>query len=481
MSKRRRSHSHSNNKKNSSDTHSVMIASLDSFSHEASGKGTSRDKLSGIHPNANNIQPSSARQFKMSNGFISNIIDVPPMDMVKNWITLKTNRDNDDRETGLEGLGISRLIINRMDELNLRARLVKLLEYERLYNLGGLLYWGIKCDIPQFDNQLSQELPREIHKIDFVNVIEADRFNVHIQSTDPLSKNYHNHKFWVYGTQVHNSRVEWLVNDFMADEIRGISVLEKILEAIYAQDIALWSVTTNLFESSAKVFKSKNVDLASPKVLSEYMRLLSKTLSTQSFLPITEGDEISRIANTGNSDSNLADSLNHVFDVLSGLSRMPKSKILGQEQGALTAGQYDLISYYDDCSRQQESKVRPIIEKAIQLIIRERDGEIFKKLGVDVNSLDWEFTFNPLWKLNPLEEAQMKLQLAQTDQIYITAGVVSPSTVTRMRFADLEEFEDPDENDDSNPYNLEMPELPVPDPLANKANMDTNGKSKNAF
>lgn len=439
---------------------SDLEARIDTFQHMPSGKGTNRDKLNGLNPNPNRIEPNEARDFYKSNGFIANIIDTPAKDCVREWIKISTNRDVDDRENGLEGLGINRLIENRLEEIGLRAKIKDHIRNSRLHHDGSLMYFGIVADVPQTDWVLGEPMPNLIHKLDFINVIEPDRFTVSPVSYDPLSKNYHSYKFRLGGIDVHSSRVNWLCNGYDKEEQRGVSMLEIILEGIYGQDVALWSTTTNLFESALKLYKSKSFDSADPKQVFDYMRLIRMAASSQSVIPLGPEDSFEKLGSTG-FDTSIGAVLDFIFENLAGLARMPKSKILGQAQGAIESGAHDLISYYDDIYRYLEDEIRPIIEKAIHLVIHETSGDIYKALAGDVEGLDWKLEFKPLWRLTPKEEAENYLTYAQADQIYVTLTSVSPNEIRHKRFNDLEDFEE-FEDEPSSLADFTSPELVTP-------------------
>ncbi|MCE9501860.1 MAG: DUF1073 domain-containing protein [Leptospira sp.] len=434
---------------------------IDSFLHAASGKGMlSRDKLEGIAPNPLRIPSSDARQWYLSNGFIQNIIDIPAEDATREWIELKTNMDDDNPDTGQTGLNISRLILNRMTELKLRSKIKELIRYSRLYNEGGCLFWGVKCDLPQFDKVLSEPMVG-IRKLDYINLLTPENFTIYHKTFDPLSRNFNRPDFLVRGNSIHQSRVSWLCHSYIHEERRGVSVLETILEGIKAQDTALWSITNILFELSAKVFKSEKVNSSDPAMVAGFMHAMRMAMSTQGSVALDKDEELTRIANSGISDANIEAMGNYIWETLAGLSRMPKSRLQGQSQGVITAGQYDLIGYYDTIAKFNEIEVRPIIEKAIEIIVNETEGEIFRLLGSKISSLDWEFSFKSLWKIGPSEQAAIKLQNAQADQIYITAGVDSPSDVKRHRDGELQEFSEWE----GEKFSFLMPA--IPDPLKN--------------
>jgi phage-related protein (TIGR01555 family) len=263
--------------------------------------------------------------------------------------------------------------------------------------------------------------------------------NILDKSNNPLAQDFSTPEIRINGIKVHSSRYEWLVHSFLPDRNMGVSVIQTVLDAAKSQGIALWSVTTLLSELSIKVFKSPDVNSADPNKLFELLALIRSAISTQGVFGAGENESLERLnANV----PGLKDIFDFLIETLAGLSEIPKSRLLGQAQGTITGGQNDLISYYDSIAKFQEIELRSIIENAIKLIVKERFGEVYKALNGQVNSLDWEFEFNPLWKLTALEKADVELKQAQADDIYIKNAVVSPSEVRSKRFKDLEEFGD---------------------------------------
>lgn len=411
----------------------------DSMQERKTGRGSSKDRIAGLSPDPRRIMPAEMRQWYLANGFIQNIIDAPAEDATREWITIRTNRDEDDPITGSQGLGISRLIQNRMTELGVREKLKELIRFSRLYSEGGFLFYGIKSQKPQDDKELAKPMPDIISRFDFLNVISAEYVTIQDVNIDPLSKIYHQPKFQVQGKEVDPSRLSWMVHSYLPEERRGLSVIETILDAILAQDTSLWSVNHLVYMMGLWIFKSQKVDDLSPEKLAEFMMKMQAVISTMTSIGIGKDEEIARISNM-DVNSNLKQIFDFIFENLAGLARMPKSRIMGQSQGVITSGQFDLLNYYDNIAKFQELEVRPIMEKNISLIVRETEGEIYKALGGKVEELDWEFEFNPLWRIGPVEQADIDLKNAQTDQIYTTTAVLGPDEVRTRRFKDLEEF-----------------------------------------
>ncbi|MBN2157913.1 MAG: DUF1073 domain-containing protein [Spirochaetes bacterium] len=404
-----------------------------------SGRGTSKDRITVMTANPRRFTPTEMRQWYLASGFIQNIVDGPAEDATREWITIKTNRDDDNQETGTKGLGISRIIQNRMTELGFREKLKDLIRFSRLYNEGGILFFGIMANKPQVAAELATQMPEEIISLDYINVISPDYFTINDVNIDPLSKIYRQPKISVQGKEVHLSRLSWMVHSYLPEERRGVSVVETILDAILAQDTSLWSVNHLVYMMGLWIFKSQKVEDLSPDKLAEFLMKMQAMISTMSFAGIAKDEDISRVANM-DVNSNLKQLFDFIFENLAGLARMPKSRIMGQSQGVITSGQFDLLNYYDNIAKFQELECRQIIERVISMIVREKNGPVTKALGGSSEGLDWEFTFNSLWRIGPIEQSDIDLKHSQSDQIYITTAVLGPEEVRERRFKDLEQY-----------------------------------------
>ncbi len=454
-----------------------LDARYDSMSSATTGRGTSKDKLERLSPNAKSFHSMTMRQWYQSNGFIENIVDGPAEDAVREWITIKTNRDNDDEETGLPGLGINRLIMNRLDELAMRDKIYNLVRYSRMYAEGGFLYCGIISDKPQVYSELANPMPA-IKKIDFINVFGPDYVSIMNSVTNPLSRYYDKRKYYISGIEVHNSRMWHLVRKYLPEERKGISLISTILDPVIAQDTALWSVSTLVYEMSIWIFKSPDMKTMPPEKLAETLANMKALISTQSCMGIAEDEELQRISGTEAGKGLFKEMFDFIMENLAGMAHMPKSRLMGQSQGVITSGQFDLRGYYESVAKSQEKDIRPILDWIIGLVIREQDGEISKLLYGDATALDWEIEFNPLWTEDSKEKADRELKEAQRDQIYITTGVLSPSEVKQMRFTKLEEF---DEWENA-PINFKTPEIQEPDETGeNEAGKEKNEKEPDAL
>jgi hypothetical protein len=374
------------------------------------------------------------RNLYEANGFIQNIVDQPAEDATREWITIKVNTEGDD--------DIARKIENRMTELHVREKMEELIKCSRTYSRGGMLYYGVIAGVPQTDEQLAKELPiKTLQEIDYINVLDdMDKVSFkNKNTTDPTKKEYNEIEFSIHGRVVHPSRVSWLVNGFNYQNLDGMSIVGTIYDAIVAQDNALWSVSSLVGDMATKIFKSDMITKMSPERRGELLAKLKHLMNTQSALALAKDEDFNKLIYNVTGMKELFD---FIFDNLSGVSRMPKNIMLGKAHGVVTAGEYDTINYYAQVAKEQENKHRPIIEKIVDMIVHEQKGEIWAELSGKVEDLDWEFEFNPLWKLDPSSQADVDLKSSQRDQIDFNIGKAGPEELRQLddRYGELEDF-----------------------------------------
>jgi phage-related protein (TIGR01555 family) len=412
----------------------TLFQRFDALTDPSTARGSSVDRTMRLTGQKRLRSSLEYRNLYECNGFMQNIVDQPAEDATREWITIKTNMDEDQ--------DIARKIENRLNELGVRAKMEELIKCSRIFSRGGMLYYGVLAGVPQDDEQLFKELPVEtLSEIDYINVLDdMDKISFRNKNTtDPTKKEYNEIEFSIHGRIVHPSRVSWLVNGFNYQNLDGMSVVGTIYDSIVAQDNALWSVSSLVGDMATKIFKSDLIANLSAEKQGELLAKLKHLMNTQSALTLTTKEDFNKLIYNVTGMKELFD---FIFDNLSGVSRIPRNILLGKAHGVVTAGEYDTINYYAQVAKEQENKHRPIIEKIINLIIREQGGEIWRDLGGKVDDLDWEFEFNPLWKLDPVAQADVDLKASQRDEIDFNIAKANPQELRELdkRYAELEGY-----------------------------------------
>jgi len=114
---------------------------------------------------------------------------------------------------------------------------------------------------------------------------------------------------------------------------------------------------------------------------------------------------------------------------LAAAADMPVTRLFGQSPAGLNAtGESDTRFFYDTIGRHQKG-LRPRHERLLRLIMLARNAPTRGK-EPDL----WSVEYCPLYQPSDKERADARLVQAQSDQIYIQSGVLSPEEVALARF-----------------------------------------------
>lgn len=418
----------------------------DGVVNDDTGAGTDEDPLSSMVPS---FTPVDGNAWYKASGLVQQVCDAPAFDAVREWFDLSVKLDDDDEETD-EERAVTRMIMDELERLNAKDRIRTLISYSRRHNDGGLLFAGIMDDVPGDDDTPFDREPDGIKSIDFLNVLDPEHFTM-VRSTDiGTSAEFHSHSFRVHTSEVHPSRVRWLVRRYLPDDDTGMSVPQSIVDAIKAQSSGLRTAAKMADEFFFKVWKSdhsmgKDQDR-------DFLSGLKRKLSSWGVVKIKKDEEIERPTLQ---ISGIKELLDFIWENLSSLTGIPQSRFKGNAQGAIAGADNDLRVYYESTVRAeyQEDQVRPILDWLIGYIIKATDGPVRKKIGDRVETMDWNIEFRPLWTPDPKTAAEIAKLEAEADALDIKSGVISPNESRQRRHDTLEPFADgelpeiPDESD----------------------------------
>ncbi|OOV41163.1 hypothetical protein B1J93_14400 [Leptospira kirschneri serovar Pomona] len=418
----------------------------DSMIHSASGMGTDMDKMLGFTPNEKDeLTPKLSLLWWKTLWLSRRIVNCVAEDALRNGFKIETNFDRlENNNESLKNLStnLSRIIMNRIEELEIKQTLMNALRYKRIYSNGSLIYYIIDSDVPQKSEILKNSIPTDFNKLVSVNAIEAGDFSLQWTSDDPLSADYNKPKFFIRETEINSSRLRWLVKDFSRKNKTGRSDLDDCWEAVKSHNIASWSVSTLLFEMAVKIFKSPEVGKSlSGQKLSEFLQRLKLAVSTQSVMALNTGESFEKKIMQVNGLKEIFDWLT---DNVSMASEIPQARLKGAAHGVLASGEYDKQSYFEKVAKEQTNTLDAPLNDTISLIIREKQGPVRMALGSKADSLipllDWEVKWNPLWELSPKDQIEIDLKRSQRDQIDIEAGLITAVEARKLnpRFSSLE-------------------------------------------
>ena len=247
----------------------------------------------------------------------------------------------------------------------------------------------------------------------------------------------------------------------------GDSVIQTAEDALKQFGTSVAALASMMNDAKMDVIKIPNLsqalasELTRSKLLERFM-FANQAKSTINTLILDKEEEWERI------QTNLAGAP-PVIDKLSLLCsaafKTPMSRMIGgAPSGALSTaggsgGEVDVKNYYDRISSMQRNIYTPLMEPLDQCLIRSALGSFDKNV---------QFTWSPLYKSDPLEDAQVNKFNADTAQVYVSTGLFTESM---LRTAVLNKIQEDDIYPGIEDAIEEFGDEPDLDDIANKMQM----------
>lgn len=317
-------------------------------------------------------------------------------------------------------------------------------QWARLYG-GGAVFVGA-------DDGRDPREPLDMNNIRAVRfAVDLDRIELIPQTweTDPLSPRFGKPRTYLIvrnatggGAQnavVHASRI--ICFDGVEPTKRrrqtlqgwGDSVLQRVYVDLQQARGAYAAVAGLLHESSQGVFKMKDLMLMMAgdrdDTLKRRMEAMDMARSVaRAILIDADGESYERVE--VGSLTGLVDAMDRFTNMVSASSEIPVTVLMGQAPAGLNAtGESDIRSWYDAVQAEREAMLRSRVERMVKLLLRAKDGPTGGE-----EPPGWKVTFPPLWQPTPSEQADLRQKVAQTDQVYVTIGAITPEEVALNRF-----------------------------------------------
>lgn len=324
------------------------------------------------------------------------------------------------------------------DSLGLIKKLGMAMRLERLLG-GSVIYMGVASGARLSDPIDLDAL--EVGCLKFMNVIPRTRVMRAEFNLNPLAANYGEPECYVVnGETVHKSRL--LIFDGApltpngGAELQGISLNrrndgfgESVLEAIeddIARAVGTRQAAKNLVDSaSIWLIMTDIMNLESTKPGQERLEALEGVAQQISMyraaLLDSSADNPTSLQSVSPSFGSVPELVMSFLQVLSAASDIPATRFLGQAPGGLNAtGDSDLENYYNSIESQQRQRLRPQLLKWLNIAGRSVFGPAFDITAVDV-------IFEPLWNLDEVQQAAVRLSDSQMISALAMAQVIDPT------------------------------------------------------
>lgn len=207
----------------------------------------------------------------------------------------------------------------------------------------------------------------------------------------------------------------------------GLSVVERMLDRLMAFDSATQGAAQLLYKAYLRVIGVKGFREALANGGKEEQAVIKQFAyirQLQSNEGITALDSEDTFNTHTYSFAGVSDMLQQFGQQISGATNIPLVRLFGQSPAGFSAtGESDLRNYYDHINKEQETEIRPQLDKLIAVMAK-------SVLGYGLPE-DFTFEFNPLWQISDTE----KSTIANTDVGCVAAafggGLISKVTALK--------------------------------------------------
>jgi phage-related protein (TIGR01555 family) len=318
-----------------------------------------------------------------------------------------------------------------------------MIKWARLYG-GSLGFMGMNDGMAQQWRPLQEN---RLKSIEFIRVY--DRFRVFWTTgdlyQDKAHPKYNTPEFFtihpISGTpfRVHETRC--LVMDGLeeTDRVRetnqgwGGSVIHNCYERLRAMGQVYFGAETIVRDFITAVFKIKGLSDAMMEGNDEAIRERLKWLQLSgnvlgARLIDAEGEDFMKHAS---SVAGLGEIMDRFMMAISAECEIPASLLFERAPAGMNAtGENDRANYSDKVSADQEDQLQGVDERLVSLVFKAKEGPTR-----GVAPANWKIKYRHIYKPTLKQEAELRKLVADTDNIYLSNGVVSEDEVRQSRFA----------------------------------------------
>ena len=419
-----------------------------------------------------------------SNGLFAKIIDTPAEEAVKHGFSL-----------GLNNAELDTFVETVLDDLEWEEKASTAIKWARLY--GGALMVMLVDDGRGLEEPLDWKHIRSIDELRVFEraVVQPDYTSLYTQDyggtggisrTSKFGKPEFYYVSSIYGSfAVHESRCLVFRNGVLPEKVSnsvyqmwGMPEYVRIKRSLRETVTAHTDATKLLERSVQAIYAMKNLAslLATDDGENQVVRRLEVIDMARGLLNSIAIDADGESYDFKSiSFSGVKDVIDSTCNMLSALTNIPQTLLFGRSPACENAtGVGDLENYYNFVERIQRLMLKRNLRALLDIVFRAgaASGEIGEAPG-------YKLTFNPLWSLSDMEQAQVEqarasasLTKAQTAQAYVDMGALDPSEVRRKLASDdeftVEEIIDGEDGDllesfgaeSSSPTGMEIQENP---------------------
>lgn len=355
------------------------------------------------------------------------IVEGPAEEMTREWFHIE----------GDEG----EAVIDVLEELGAAHCFTEASTWARLY--GGAMVLFVVDDGKDFDQELIPENVREV-----IGMRVYDRWAITFESMsvsrDPIKRLHGFPEFYTVqpptapGFRCHESRLCHIPGKRLPERLRvqnqnwDASILQGCYTALQRYGVGLGYASAMMrdFVQSVLAVKDLSSLIAAGKddVVRKRLRLLDLSRSILNTMVIdADGETYDK---SMSSVAGVPDIMDRFAEHLCAVTGIPKTKLFGASAAGLNAtGEGDDRNYRDFLAAEQKRTLGPLAEKLVQLVYASAEGPTSGK-----EPEEWSVVWNKIAQPSEKEVAELRKIVADTDKIYVDAGVLSPMEVAESRF-----------------------------------------------
>lgn len=234
------------------------------------------------------------------------------------------------------------------------------------------------------------------------------------------------------GKKIHHSRVlrftgvELPYWQKLAENMWGLSVLERVYDRLIAFDSATNGASQLVYKAYIRYYKLKGLrellaagGQAKEAVLQQ-INLMREYQGIEGMTLLDGEDDVtsdSHAAFTG-----LSDILIRFMEQISGSEQIPLVKLFGQSPSGFSTGETDIRNYYDTIDQRRQDELLVDVTKIYKITLM--------SLGIEIPD-DFSIVFRSLWQLDDSQKSEIAQRNTDTIRSASESGMIKPSTALK--------------------------------------------------
>jgi phage-related protein (TIGR01555 family) len=438
-------------------TQKVRRYILDGWENAITGLGRTRDKRMATSIVAPTI-PGSRDEFDHfyhSDHTAQKIARLPAREMTREWITLQVDDSVEDNmrageDSTADKMLTAKHVMQALDDLSAKKHVFECLLWARVHG-GACIFLGVDDGGAELSEPLDLE---RVRRLKFLLVFDRWELQPHAWATDLENVNDEDPfgepvsymlvpqtagaATAVPNIEIHASRlirIDGVQTSRYQKSLNsgwGHSVYTSMRETLQDYGITWHGIAHLLSDFSQGVFKmaglAEAIAAQESNLVIDRLTAMDLCRSVARAVPIdAESEDFTRVATPM---GGLPETIDRFMLRVAEAAEMPATLLFGQSPSGLNAtGESDIRLFYDGIAAQQETVVRPAIDRILDVLFASREGPTRGK-----QPENWSYVFNPLWQETDAERATTRKTQAETDSLYLADGVLDPEEVAMSRF-----------------------------------------------